>query len=1060
MKSLLCILILFGSLFQLSQTQTCENFLGYPSVCVPYVSSVYIPINTTQNEIATNVLSQLPTVNILPNDTCRPLMEELICKQSFHSCDTSSGQPLPKTQCKSNCLRALSQCGQTMLLYGLSPPNCEEIDTSTQLPIFIDNVSVVNGISIPCEDSTLINTFFPIPFSCATFNNTPSQCVNLVSTLIFETNSFTLAIQELQLSFLSSLDQLPQSCKTVFTELLCKTIMAECVQINLPMLILPFTFKSSPCRSSCEIVQEQCAQLFAFTNSRPPNCTDVTSGLENYPIESTSLPLANNLTIEIPCAPLLTNSSIPTFDCAIVKDVPELCQPFVPSGSYVFQSTTFTIADQILTASAALSQFSTIPDSCRLPLIEYTCKSIFQICQELTDDVLGPTPFKFGRPPCKSSCLIVQEQCTEVFAFGSQLTPNCSAPHPGFFGQDLNPTDSLVFTFFNVTYEVPCVNPTVTDLIPTFQCQKYRGDVSECNKYVPDGTQLWVSSSFTYEQMVVAAKDAISQFSSIPDSCRLPLTEYTCLNIFQRCEKFHLTDILLEPIYLPHPPCQSVCTNVEEQCSQAFALGNQRPPNCTALHPGFAGQLLTPVKGFEFNFFNTTLSLSCVRSIEEGLVKLFDCTDYEGQVKECNPYVPIGSKIWVSAQFTLDMMIGNASEAISQFTAIPDTCRIPLTEFTCKNIFASCHKINADKVIGPIPFKFGNPTCKSMCHNVGQQCAQIFSFGNQTAPDCDQSHPGFVGQQLYPRTGFSFNFFNETYHVECQKPEETHQDPSFSCEKFGGKPAVCADFIDYDIWVASVFTQETQIELAINSTKSLTTQIPSDCRQTALEFICKSIFQKCQKVDKDFLPVPFYYGQIPCPSLCNRFNTQCAQLFALGSGSATTTCARSNEQTLFYGNKSFTVGCVDPSLKTPFPLFSCDRWLKKPSQCDRFVGDTIYIFSPFSQDAMINLTTTYLDILELVSSECKPFVQKLACQTIFQDCVRLSDPVLPVEFILGKPVCKSVCQDVHQHCAEDLQKIGIPLPNCAEIDPLTKQERYPKEQSIFFINNQTFSFDC
>jgi hypothetical protein len=655
--------------------------------------------------------------------------------------------------------------------------------------------------------------------------------------------------------------------------------------------------------------------------------------------------------------------------------------------------------------------------------------------------------------------MIVQEQCTEIFAFGNQLTPNCSAEHPGFPGQDLNPSDGLFFNFFSFTFEVPCVEPIVTDLSPTFQCQKYKGEVIECNKYVPVDTKIWVSSAFPYEQMILSANDTISQFTTIPDSCRLPLTEYTCLNIFQQCEQFTLTDII-EPIFLPHPPCQSVCLNVQEQCAQAFALGNSRPPNCTAIHPGFAGQLLTPVKGFEFTFFNQTLSLPCIKSIEENLVKLFDCVTYDGQVKDCNQYIPIGSKIWTSAQFTLDMMIGNASEAISQFTQIPDTCKIPLTEFTCKNIFAPCFKIRDEDVIGTVPFKFGKPTCKSMCDNVGEQCAQIFAFGNQTAPDCNQPHPGFVGQQLYPENGFVFEFFNATFQVECQKPEEVHQSESFGCEKFRGEPKVCANFIDYDVWVASIFTQDTQIELAINSTISLTAQIPSDCRQTALEFICKSIFQRCETIDKDFLPVPFNYGQPPCPSLCNQFNNQCAQLFALGSGSATTTCSSSDKQTLFYGNKSFTVGCVESVLRKPAPLFSCDKWLKAPTRCAPFVGDDIYVFSPFSQEAMINLTTTYLDILDLVSDECLPFIRKLACKTIFQDCVNLKHPLLPVEFIMGRPTCKSVCENVRQHCSEDLSDLGIPLPNCEEIDPLTKKERYPQDKLQLFINNHTFSIEC
>lgn len=1060
---MITLIVLFTLLFPLSTlSQTCEPFVGTPSICSHYLTSVYVPLNSNQNELSLIATTQLSFSSILPNDTCRPLIEEMICKQVLRTCYISPFiQPLPKTPCKSMCLRVLDQCGQTMLMSGIPPPNCDAVDSSTLKPLYVDTFSNENGEIVPCDDSTLSNVMFPPPFSCATFNNTPPQCSSLVSTSIFQTNTFSLEQQANQLAFLAFLDQLPSACRDVFTELLCKTIMAECVQIDLSDLNVPFTFKSSPCRSSCEIVQNQCAQLFAFTNTRPPNCTDSSFGLENYPESSTTLPLANNQTIEIPCAPLISNvTTIPTFDCIIADNIPELCQPFIPNGSNVFQTTTFTLTDQIVAATSALSQFSTIPDSCRIALIEYTCKSIFQTCQEFSDvDVLGPTLFKFGRPPCKSSCLIVQEQCTEIFAFGNQLTPNCSAEHPGFAGQDLNPTDALVFNFFNTTFEVPCVKPIVVDLPPTFQCRKYMGEVQECNKYVPIDTIIWESSAFPYELMIQSANDAISQFTTIPDSCRLPLTEYTCLNIFQRCEKFTLEEIA-EPIFLPHPPCQSVCLNVEDQCSQAFALGNSRPPNCTAIHPGFTGQLLTPVKGFEFNFFNNTLSLPCINSIESDLVKLFDCTHYDGQVKECDSYVPIGSKIWVSAQFTLEMMIGNATEAISQFAPIPDTCRIPLTEFTCKNIFAPCDKIPKDGTIGPVSFKFGQPVCKSMCENVGKQCAQIFAFGNQTAPDCNQPHPGFAGQELYPSDGFSFDFFNKTYTVECQKPEETHQSKSFSCEKFRGEPKVCASFIDYDVWVASAFTQDDQIKLATTSTQSLTAQIPSDCRQTALEFICKSIFQRCQKIDKDFLPVPFYYGQPPCPSLCNRFNNQCAQLFALGSGSATTTCSTSDKTIYSYGNKTFTVDCVDTVLPKPSPLFTCDRWLKEPSRCDSYIGENIYVFSPFPQDVMINLTITYLDILDQVSDTCLPFVRKLACKTIFQECIKLNDPVLPVEFIMGKPACKSICENVHTHCVKDLPSLGIPLPNCEEIDPLTKQERYPKDSLRLIMNNKTFSIDC
>lgn len=97
-----------------------------------------------------------------------------------------------------------------------------------------------------------------------------------------------------------------------------------------------------------------------------------------------------------------------------------------------------------------------------------------------------------------------------------------------------------------------------------------------------------------------------------------------------------------------------------------------------------------------------------------------------------------------------------------------------------------------------------------------------------------------------------------------------------TCERFAGQPAVCADLIDYIVWVPPNVTQQL-IAISLSLNLGLINLLPGDCARATLKSACSQAFRKCSSVG---LPLPL------CPNYCTETNALCAAAGAAQNCSA------------------------------------------------------------------------------------------------------------------------------------------------------------------------------
>lgn len=88
------------------------------------------------------------------------------------------------------------------------------------------------------------------------------------------------------------------------------------------------------------------------------------------------------------------------------------------------------------------------------------------------------------------------------------------------------------------------------------------------------------------------------------------------------------------------------------------------------------------------------------------------------------------------------------------------------------------------------------------------------------------------------------------------------------CEPFAGNPPVCADLIDYPVWVPPNFTQAF-LAASLNQNLGLINLLPGDCARATLRSACSQAFRKCGSIG---LPLPL------CPSFCTQANQVCGAI--------------------------------------------------------------------------------------------------------------------------------------------------------------------------------------
>eukprot|EP01102_Stenamoeba_stenopodia_P010852 TRINITY_DN3309_c0_g1_i1.p1 TRINITY_DN3309_c0_g1~~TRINITY_DN3309_c0_g1_i1.p1 ORF type:complete len:588 (-),score=135.76 TRINITY_DN3309_c0_g1_i1:119-1882(-) len=441
-------------------------------------------------------------------------------------------------------------------------------------------------------------------------------------------------------------------------------------------------------------------------------------------------------------------------------------------------------------------------------------------------------------------------------------------------------------------------------------------------------------------------------------------------------------------------------------------------------------------------------------------------------VPQCQPYLTYTSVLTTPAT-PIPVLIGIAEAQLGQLTQIPPTCGVPLTEMICKLIFQECVEIPLG---GPITLALPKTPCKEVCRRANTACAQIFSSAGQVAQDCDALGP--TCSPLFVEENTTLVLAPPPVPpivLPCQPPVAPVTPPTFYCEKFKGEPSTCKPYIDYDLSFSLFFDQKTAAATATQSLASLAS-VPDACRLSAEEFICRNIFRKCYVAEDPALPTPFYYGEAVCRSGCNQFNVQCGELFGL-QGANLTNCTEYNVQlqndqypkdhsTYHYGLTTIEVPCKSSDLtkkQTP-PMFSCTKWQGEPKQCKPYLSKDgkdpeIFVIDPFQLEARVNLTTTFIAMLQELPKTCRKYATEMICRTLLQECKTFNDDDLPTTYYVGKPGCKKICKQV-RGCAKELKRIGIPPPDCNEDDALVSGKVYPSSKNKLLIPGHDYSVSC
>ncbi len=441
-------------------------------------------------------------------------------------------------------------------------------------------------------------------------------------------------------------------------------------------------------------------------------------------------------------------------------------------------------------------------------------------------------------------------------------------------------------------------------------------------------------------------------------------------------------------------------------------------------------------------------------------------------IPECTAYLPYSDSILTTPQTPVSVLLVIAQQQLALLAQLPPNCGIPLTEMICHLIFQECVQI---PIAPGFDLALPRTPCKETCTRSNDQCAQLFSSVGQFGQDCDALGP--TCSPLFVETNTTLTLAPGApgappIVLPCQPSYAPLQDPIFYCEKWKGIPSVCSAYVDEDLSFSIFFDQDSAAAIATQSLSPLAA-VPDACRFSAEEFICRNIFRKCNVVDDVALPTKFYYGSAICESGCELFNAQCGELFGL-SGSNLTDCAEFSSQlqnlayppkyqTFKYNATVINVPCKvsDLTKSQTQPFFGCTKWQGEPKLCKPYLSNDANIFyiDPFQLEARVNLTNTFLSMMQELPKTCRNYANELICRTFLQECESFDDKDLPTTYYVGKPVCKKICEQV-RGCTEELYIIGVPPPDCDADDALVSGKLYPTSKNKLLIPGHDYSVSC
>eukprot|EP01102_Stenamoeba_stenopodia_P010132 TRINITY_DN301_c0_g1_i1.p1 TRINITY_DN301_c0_g1~~TRINITY_DN301_c0_g1_i1.p1 ORF type:complete len:816 (+),score=99.40 TRINITY_DN301_c0_g1_i1:182-2629(+) len=743
---------------------------------------------------------------------------------------------------------------------------------------------------------------------CVLYDGTVPQCnpyvANQTIIAIPDTNAYPGIITALN-GYLASAAALTPSCKAVITEFFCRSALQPCDIPSLP-------FPQRPCYSVCTNVIDYCWETLQIVGqgSSLPNCntTDSTFGLPSYPNGPTDYsafvagaPIApcQQPTASTPTAPLAPSFYCDPFTAPTVSPYKEAtvktytyCPQYVGGiGAPIFATDQYpqwgiaaAKVEPALTQLVAALAIG-LPTSCFNASVELLCKTAFNPCTRLPAGALGnPVALFAPSPPCRSLCDLGFSQCAQAFLLANNLQslPDCNAASV-IPGQVQYPTTGWSFTFNGLPVQLPCNPPANPTPPPTFYCQPFNATLTPtCAKYIT--YDVLIPPPF-YSQAALSGYLApnLKSTAALPSACKSYAEELICTSAFQPCSQTPIT--LPSPpsptnktitFFMGEPPCNAMCTAMQQQCAQVFSLVGQSSsiPDCESISSS-TKQKTYPNTGLLFPFPFKPISVPCRPSQLGPGPAAFSCESFKGSPSACSPFVDY--EFMVTPEFSQSYIAKAVAANLEGTEALPDAARIPLVEFICHTAFGKCDS----QVVKNITFNWSRPPCNSACNKAVDQTRNIFVLAGNSdkLPDCEAVSTT-NGQPSYPKSELTYEAFGTVMKVPCNpenKAKKYNKSP-VRCTKYTGNAKFCKPYInEKSVFENDLLPFETS-DTILQQLYDLYLEAPDDCRDYIHRIGCSVILAGCEEEKKD-LPETMVFPRPPCSPVCRDVPDSCKKFW-------------------------------------------------------------------------------------------------------------------------------------------------------------------------------------
>ncbi|KAI8499609.1 hypothetical protein Bbelb_226600, partial [Branchiostoma belcheri] len=381
-----------------------------------------------------------------------------------------------------------------------------------------------------------------------------------------------------------------------------------------------------------------------------------------------------------------------------------------------------------------------------------------------------------------------------------------------------------------------------------------------------------------------------------------------------------------------------------------------------------------------------------------------ECLTLDAPTCQPIPYDRCRNMLYSETSFTPGVPVEAAIAGAESFFATSDSiagCHTDLEAFVCSYLFPPCTSSGT------------RYPCASLCNEVNDACKDAANASGVAYDPglCDRLPPG-------------------SYDEDCFVPQGRSDCDPIPFDRCQNMPYAGTSFPNWLGWQGptDAIGNATAIFAALD-------QI-SDCHKDLEFFLCSLYFPSCTSTGVKF----------PCRSLCDEINNACAlRALAIGipwdtAGCITLPVSSYQEGCIApkatcdgwpyecYGSPGSCVGAwefCDGNGVCPYndDEFACSNYTCMPIELEYCRGEVPYdrmtLPNYFGQEStmMIEESDIHRNVSLLADTSCHEYVKYVYCHMAVPECV--------MDGVRGQPLCRSLCEEIRQTCAEEIKEIGF-----------------------------------